>query len=106
MSEKLKPCPFCGGENIEIVDGYLGLFAAQCNGNGRKLNDFCCTSIWGYETKEEATAAWNMRPDIRLGTIEECKRVFTGLYEGSPIVRIQIERALEALAEIQPSELK
>ena len=39
---------------------------------------------------------------IRRETIEECKRVFTGLYEGSPIVRIQIERAMDALAEDQP----
>ena len=39
------------------------------------------------------------KTDIRRETIAECKRVFTRLYEGSPIVRIQIERAMDAIAE-------
>ena len=37
--------------------------------------------------------------NIRRETIGECKRVFVGLYEGSPIVRIQIEKAMDVIAK-------
>ncbi len=79
MAETLKPCPFCGGEARLVVcdsegnvhdesyeaDPYSGLSYAIVHGS-----DDCCGECpvstsdllpWLYETREEATAAWNRR---------------------------------------------
>ncbi len=54
MMAELKPCPFCGGERIEIkyirdsTRAYLNCF--DC-GIEQKI----------YETKEKAIEAWNTR---------------------------------------------
>lgn len=80
MSE-LKTCPFCGGEARLVVcdsegnvhdesyeaDPYSGLSYAIVHGS-----DDCCGECpvstsdllpWLYETREEATAAWNRRAE-------------------------------------------
>ncbi|MCR4819356.1 MAG: Lar family restriction alleviation protein [Fretibacterium sp.] len=67
MTEKLKPCPFCGGE-AAVVEIEPRLYRPVMN------KPFCvlCTSCdlyFGYDydyggefdTKEEAAAAWNRR---------------------------------------------
>ena len=52
MSDKLKPCPFCGGE--AIIDGCdETLWIVICKE--------CNASIGYKETKEEAIEAWNKR---------------------------------------------
>ena len=53
MSEKLKPCPFCGGNNLSI-DG-ITVYWVECKD--------CNASIGGHETEEEAIEAWNWRAD-------------------------------------------
>lgn len=56
---KLKPCPFCGGKGVEILEDenkYLYYrYMAQCQkcGANAKLG----------RTKEEACKAWNQRAD-------------------------------------------
>lgn len=60
MTEKLKPCPFCGGKaNFRIVrvgeDSYK--YRLSCS------NPKCfCSSSLSYSTREEAVNAWNNRP--------------------------------------------
>ena len=59
MSEKLKPCPFCGGE--------AEMRPWKYNGHDR-YDFFCghcgCSFIAGTcETKEEAIAKWNTRTE-------------------------------------------
>ena len=58
MSEKLKPCPFCGGEaKVYEIDG---VFYAGC---------FCCKTVpviaqtCPMTEREEAIAAWNTRAE-------------------------------------------
>lgn len=52
MNDKLKPCPFCGGE--AIIDGCDDtLWIVICKE--------CNASIGYKETKEEAIEAWNWR---------------------------------------------
>ena len=81
MAETLKPCPFCGGEARLVVcdsegnvhdesyeaDPYSGLSYAIVHGS-----DDCCGECpvstsdllpWLYDTREEATAAWNRRAE-------------------------------------------
>lgn len=53
MSEnvELKPCPFCGGQNI------LGFYSMVCN-----VNKGGCGASSGYfSTVEKAIEAWNRR---------------------------------------------
>ena len=76
MSEKLKPCPFCGGQAFR-ADGnckpdYVAIHCSSCFASGEERTI--------YETAKEA---WNTR------TIEN--RLIGAL----DIVRMDIERALE-----------
>ena len=56
---KLKPCPFCGGEAIQIFDVYDGTYVygcctIRCVGNA-------ITNKMRLKTDKEAIEAWNRR---------------------------------------------
>lgn len=57
MSDELKPCPFCGSDDIDVtytyVDGGLDYYA-ECT-------DCYCRGAW-EPTGAKARAAWNSRP--------------------------------------------
>ena len=59
MSEKLKPCPFCGGEACW-----------SWYGGGRDRGCIKCNGCWAKsvlvepERKSEAIAAWNRRAEV------------------------------------------
>lgn len=60
MTDELKPCPFCGGENVET--SYKDTF----NGDFRRgvYCADCCGGIYPYyDTKTEAIDAWNTRAE-------------------------------------------
>jgi len=65
LTMKLKPCPFCGSKNAEIVDGSYTV-------NGEKItttNVLCgnCNAM-GPDTRlgeDTATAKWNRRRTVR-----------------------------------------
>lgn len=61
MSEKLKPCPFCGGE------------AKLCHGNAAPFWYITCTKCSYYtldfQDKDEGISAWNTRHNNK--TVEE-----------------------------------
>lgn len=53
-SSKLDPCPFCGGEEILLVDGY--------SDDGCWATCLSCSAIGGHaETHKDAIANWNTR---------------------------------------------
>lgn len=58
MSEKLKPCPFCGGGAATYQDD--GFWVVGCNDDAE---DGCLASLtWGQFAREaDAIAAWNVR---------------------------------------------
>lgn len=78
MSEKLKPCPFCGNSEAPEVseEGYDMIPHVVCNAQ----NGGCGASVYAQEespkdpTRESAVALWN-NPAIRRETIEECVKV-------------------------------
>lgn len=72
-NNKLKPCPFCGSENVKIFE-YRGTskFYVICKN--------CFTPVGIYDGKDEATKRWNTRAwippddyaDAKIGDIVEC----------------------------------
>ncbi len=53
MTEKLKPCPFCGGKarvKCSIKEDLWGVACYKCE---------CCTKV--FFSEEEAIEAWNRR---------------------------------------------
>jgi len=52
MSEKLKPCPFCGNKNIRKNFGiFPELFCSECE-----------ATIYAYDEHEDLAKSWNTRP--------------------------------------------
>lgn len=68
---ELKPCPFCGGEEVSI-DGYRDVFFVQC--------DDCGATFPMFDTLEEAASAWNRRaqPENKPLTLDELRRMGGG----------------------------
>ena len=69
MAEKLKPCPFCGGEAEGYKDNY-DKYLVACHGCGAMIGIKleCGTELkdgWiaTLDTVEEAFEAWNRRTD-------------------------------------------
>ena len=55
MVNELKPCPFCGSENIEITSYCADLVFIQCDG--------CGATFPHFDSEKEAIKAWNGRVD-------------------------------------------
>lgn len=80
---ELKPCPFCGSENVGI-SLWLGHCCVTCRG--------CLGGIAPAPdlTKEDAVAAWNRRADEKVGkwteiadSVFECSECECCDYEAS-----------------------
>lgn len=90
MSNKLKPCPFCGGE--AIIDGCDDtLWIAICKK--------CNASIGYKETKQEAIEEWNRRvqPTFTPDELDAIKRMFVEHFSRKPNEGAIIEKCANAL---------
>ncbi len=74
MSEELKPCPFCGGENAaEVIEMKPSIPVSECLKKRGYFTVWCwtCDLMFGYDedfggkfdTKEDAIEAWNRRAE-------------------------------------------
>ena len=76
MSEKLKPCPHCGGvvvteEHATFENPSQNRCAIVCEGCGAYGGPALGSNV--DLVAEKATELWNKRPDIRRETIEACE---------------------------------
>lgn len=60
MNEKLKPCPFCGGEAVlenaeqyTTCKGWNSVYGVECQN--------CSVQTRGFLTRQEAINSWNTR---------------------------------------------
>ena len=57
MTEKLKPCPFCGSENVEVfkfnIDFAPGKYGVHCND--------CEISVGRFNMEDDVIKGWNQR---------------------------------------------
>ena len=102
MSDKLKPCPFCGGH--AIIDGCDDtLWIVICKE--------CNASIGYKETEQEAIEAWNSRVETSPFKKNELEFIIKVLLHDSvakqtvDIMRINIIRKCQKLIKDSPFEL-
>lgn len=96
MGDKLKPCPFCGGQAIvseahTVADETLGLCFVFCKS--------CRAETSLYRIKQEAIKAWNRRvePVFTPDELDEIKRMFVEHFSRKPNERAIIEKCAKAL---------
>jgi Lar family restriction alleviation protein len=70
MTDKLKPCPFCGGEP-ELKQDFDDKQISVCCDNETCVT--ICETFW-HDTREEAIKAWNTRADDWQPINEEAKK--------------------------------
>ena len=61
MSDKLKPCPFCGGEDIGIRTRYIKETDGFMDEEETRCGCESCNAGVTEETRAEAIEAWNRR---------------------------------------------
>ena len=72
IETSLKPCPFCGSNNVAAEEEYSSDCGYSFGGHSVVCND-CETQTKHYETQEEAVEAWNKR--TKELTVDE-QRIF------------------------------
>ena len=94
MTDKLLPCPFCGGNDIQIDE--MESFWDKNETSWRVLCIDCIAETAG-DTKEQAIAAWNRRaePENKPLTLNELKQMV-----GEPIWVVTLDGTDEPRREI------
>jgi len=54
MTDKLKPCPFCGDSGVVYIQDHHSWYRVECSGCDARSDPSC-------QSKKEAIAAWNTR---------------------------------------------
>ena len=58
MNEELKPCPFCGSDEIRVNKGFIRL---NHDIDGYQVECYNCHSVGWHESEERAIKSWNRR---------------------------------------------
>lgn len=74
MSDKLKPCPFCGGKAEFFEDEFFCRYSVICTECGAKTTVYC--------VKQDAIDAWNWRigPTFTPDELDAIRRMFRDRY--------------------------
>lgn len=93
MSQELKPCPFCGEKQQNVISNWFKNHLVECEN--------CCASAPAGDTKASAIAEWNRRAHDEV--IEKCRVALENIESTSSSTRIR-RVAHEALAAIKALE--
>ena len=76
MSDKLKPCPFCGKLHHEVSD-YKPVYRVECT--------FCGAKTGNCNSEQEAIKAWNrcVEPTFTPDELDAIRRMFAERYPRS-----------------------
>lgn len=87
---ELKPCPFCGGENVAMYSDFAtNTYAVRCSG--------CSTVTWQYyAVKDEAVAAWNERLSDK-----ELQKAEQEIHRQKRLKRIERNKVKRLAAEVE-----
>ena len=90
MSDKLKPCPFCGKLHHEVSD-YKPVYRVECT--------FCGAKTGNCNSEQEAIDAWNSRvlPTFTPDELDAIKRMFSEHFSRKPNEGAIIEKCAAAL---------
>lgn len=87
MTDKLKPCPFCGGEAVlRIVEPHTHYIVDMPDyGGGAFVECTECTCGVSAETEQAAVKVWNIRKpmDRIVEQLEEQKKLNVELWESA-----------------------
>lgn len=64
MSEKLKPCPFCGSERVKVFaysDGGICVMCLDCHCQTQAISDQTIAQCERNNALEKVVKAWNRR---------------------------------------------
>lgn len=93
-SKKLRPCPFCGGEEIEV--------SSEDGASRRFFRAYCdaCSSAGSFaRSRAAAIRAWNDRPgntiNEQIGCLADIRRVV-----GDPEAKLMHDELVEKIAGI------
>lgn len=77
MNDKLKPCPFCGGEAKFFEDKYYQIYSVTCTE--------CDAGTNAYGIEQDAIDAWNRRiePTFTPDELDAIRRMFDERYPRS-----------------------
>ncbi len=92
MTDKLKPCPFCGGEAYLTPSGVI----AYCSNTKE-----CDATVNPQRGQREAIAAWNNRsPSPRIEALEAVARA-ASVYRRGESTAVDLFDAVDALDKLE-----
>ena len=86
---KLKPCPFCGGE-AQIQHQSRELYGDAVDWYGVYCKKQFCGYVSGQSTEAEAVAAWNTRADDYRHAAEYWQRMYENTFTERTCKRITL----------------
>lgn len=111
MTEKLKPCPFCGGEAVLCANGEISS-SVECAYCGASVPFYPrLPPIAGKCRDIQAISEWNLRTLSVLGTemrneLEEAKEELIRAFEGDFKHTLETAKRIEGLLRRVKAEVK
>lgn len=99
MIDKLKSCPFCGGEaHIAENVGYRGDIAYTVNCNAVYGCIASDSGLW-YSSREAAVEAWNTRADDYRQAAEYWQRMYEEAFAERTCHEVMVDRFFRGCSE-------
>lgn len=85
MIEELKPCPFCGGEDITTFGPYGWYHQWGISHSCASFYSGTSEMCKGFQSEADAIAAWNARPSSPEAVLREALEGVRGFLMSAPL---------------------